>query len=194
MNREFFLNKVKTSKVLVYETDLKEADELEQHGFCTSAFLRRWQVIEAVSRELMILYRACVEVDTLGEKIFNKLLKQSININANNLKSQINNLIYSDAKKRSETSAKYIDIGVIESFLNSLDLKYDTLMVRYLIASKLNKSDTLPAGVDLRKTIREQRNDIIHKNGKLSQDAFEKIKPCIHHFFGLIDQIKEQVA
>lgn len=192
MNRDFFLKKLQKSKVLKFYEDLKEADALQQQGFFTSSFLRYWQVVESVSRELMVQYRACGEADEIGEKICGKLIKQNIDINANSLKSQLYDVLYSSAKKRAGESAKYINVSVIESAVADLSLKYDTDKLRYLLSSQLNKGASIPVGIVLRKTIRTQRNDIIHKNGNLSREELEEIKPIIQHFFDLVDQIKEQ--
>jgi len=194
MNLEFFYSKVKKSKVLVFDEDLKEAECLENQGFYTSAFLRHWQVIEAVCRELMILYRTCNEVSTLSKKLFKKLTKQSVDFKAYNLDSQICDVLFSETKKRLETSTKYIDVGVIGKAFESFELGHDMQKLRYLMASQLKEKDEIPEGGTHRKTIREQRNEIIHRNGSLQQEEFDKIMPFIRYFFDLIAKIKEREA
>jgi hypothetical protein len=194
VNREFLLDKLKKSKVLEYDNDLKEAKDLEKHGFYASAFLRDWQVIESVCRELMIHYRACEEVDSISGKIFKRLAKQPIDVNVNNLKLQIRNVLYSDAKKRATHSSRNINVGIVEKVFSFFDLNHEPTIIRYLLADELKKGETLPQGIEIRKTIRKQRNSIVHKNGNMTLEEFEEIKPFIEYFYDLIYQVKEQMT
>ncbi|MDC8446408.1 MAG: hypothetical protein LV471_10850 [Nitrosomonas sp.] len=50
--------------------DIEEASNLAQYGFYSSAFLRHWQTVEAISRSLMIFNSACKEAEETGNKIF----------------------------------------------------------------------------------------------------------------------------
>jgi len=182
---KFVLNELKKSKSLSVQKDIEEAESLALNGFYASAFLRQWQVVEAVSRELIIITRSYGDAQTAWGRILKIFKKQKIDPAKNNLKLQIENVLFSSAKQRTELSFRYIDVGQLEKAFDSLSLSYDRTSVRYLMASRLEK-ESRPSEVNDSATIREKRNHIIHRNQSLTKDQYDQYLRFFQHFFDIV--------
>lgn len=184
---DFILTHLKGSKSLSVADDIKEAESLALNGFYTSAFLRKWQIVESVSRELIIITRSHDDAQKSWGKISNIFKKQKIDPEKNNLKLQIENVLFSLAKQKIESSFRYIDIGQLEAALDSLGLSFDKLSVRYLMASSIKKENR-PSGVKELTTIREKRNYVIHRNQTLTKDQYNQYLLFFQHFFDIVQR------
>lgn len=174
------------SKALEVEQDLHEADLLAEQGFYTSAFLRRWRVVEVMTRELMLLYQALKEAEKTGNKIVTAVKKRKPT-STEGLREQIIGLLYSTAKKRLETSVRNLDVGHVEKSLKAAGCNFDINSLKCLLATKLpeNKSDY--PGI---KPIREIRNDFIHKNQSLTEQEYNQYLPYFEHYLSLLLNLK----
>ena len=101
-------------KDLSFKEYIAEADALAQSGFYTPAFLRRWQIVEMISRILMINESACSAAEKTSEKLFQVLKKQNIDISKNNLNTQMQNILISSARDQIESHFKYINVSQVE--------------------------------------------------------------------------------
>lgn len=181
----FVLSQLKKSKNLSFQKDIEEAESLALSGFYTSAFLRQWQVVEAVSRELIIITRSYDEAQNTWSGISKIFKKQTIDPVKNNLKLQIENVLFSSAKQKMESSFRYIDIGQLGKAFDSLGLSWDKLSVRYLMASSIKKENR-PPGANESTTIREKRNQVIHRNLSLTKAQYDQYLPFFQQFFDIV--------
>ena len=178
-------------KSFTFKQDIEEAHALAQSSFYTPAFLRRWQIVEVISRELMINMSACSAAKETSEKLFRVLKKQNIDISKNNLNTNMQNILISSARDRIESHFKYIDVCQVEKALKCLEVEYDSHKLTYLLATKVKEQ---VSGAPIKKTIREQRNDIIHKNLSIDQKRHDELIPFFDHFFDIITQVIEKAS
>jgi hypothetical protein len=136
----------------------------------------------------MIFNSACKEAEETGNKIFKVLRKETIDISKNNLDTEIYNILVSSVKTRIEPHFKYIDVSDVENALKNLEVEYDSKKLKYLLASKVNKT---PPDAPIKTTIREQRNGIIHKNQTIDKERYDQLMPFFEHFFDIVAQIRK---
>lgn len=174
--------KLASSKVLDVEQDLQEADKLAEQGFYTSAFLRRWRVVEAISRELMLVYRALKEAEETGKKIVSAVKKRQPK-SEDGLREQVVGILYSAAEKRLEPAVKNIDVGHVERALTALGCEFSEIDIKCLLASKLPEAKgDYPSD----KPIREIRNSLIHRNQSLTEQEYRQYLPYFEYYLTLL--------
>ncbi len=178
-------------KDLSFKEYIAEADALAQSGFYTPAFLRRWQIVEMISRILMINESACSAAEKTSEKLFQVLKKQNIDISKNNLNTQMQNILISSARDQIESHFKYINVSQVEKALKCLEAEYDPHKLAYLLATNVKEQ---VSDAPIKKTIREQRNEIVHKNNSIDQKRHDELIPFFDHFFDIITQVIEKAS
>lgn len=190
------ISKLAKSKTVDIKNDLDEAFKLAQNQFFTSAFLRQWRILEAISRELMLLYRTSKETKKIQKKLLSVLRKSKIESKTNNLSYQFENILFSSTAKHMENSCRNIDISTIKNALSDCEIDFDGKKIKFILSSELSKDDKkeenlIPLGVD-RISIREKRNRLIHKNQSITADEYEQYLPFFQYYFDLISQIQEK--
>ena len=195
---KLLIKKLTKSNTLKFEADRKEVSDLAQQGFYTEAFLRMWRIVEVVSRELMLIYRASTETNKLKKKLLKALEKSKIKSEKNNLSIQFENILYRSIKTRMESNRNNIDVQCVKNALSDCVIDFDEKKVNFLLASKLNSEDDenssekktkmIPDGID-NISIREKRNRLIHQNKSITADEYGKYRIFFNYFFSLILQI-----
>ena len=197
---ELLLQKLSSSDVLDIKNDIEEALNLAQHEFHTEAFLRMWRIVEVVSRELMLTYRASTETNDLRKKLLKALKKSEPTSKQNNLSFEFGNILYETIKKRLKSNRNNIDVQCIKNSLSDCGLEFDEKKVNFLLASKLNSKDNdnpsekqtqmIPDGLD-NISIREKRNRLIHQNKSISADEYSKYLIIFDYFFNLVSNLQD---
>lgn len=191
--KQLMLAEVNKSPVFQIDKDLATAKALTASGFYTSAFLQYWQITEVIAKELMVIskYAAdCVDATSKTIKSLKKHLKTNArDIDQTQLAKDLQVSFVSLFKVKAEQSSRNLDIAAITKCLKTLGLAFNDELLQYLLATKVK---TLPAGIQFadKSTVRERRNQLVHRNGQLSDTDLTELLPVFNHFFDLIKQAK----
>lgn len=191
--KQLMLAEINKSTVFQIDKDLATATALTDNGFYTSAFLQYWQITEVTAKELMLIakYAAdCVDATNKTLRTLKKHFKASgAIVNEAKIKEDLQATFVSLFKPKAEQSSRNLDIGAIAKSLNTLGLVFNNEYLSFLLATKI---DNLPVGIQFsdKSTVRERRNQLVHRNGQISDDDLNVLLPVFDHFFDLIKQVK----
>ncbi len=191
--RELMTAEIKKSSAFDVQMGLETANALIAAGFHTSAFLQYWQVTEAMAKELMVIAKYsddCVDATNKTLKIYKKHFKANSQIVVEaQIRQDLQSSFITLFKSKAEQSSRNIDIGAITKSLNTLGVAFNDAYLQFLLATKVKD---LPVGIQLndKATVRERRNQLVHRNGQISDVDLAILQPVFHHFFDLIKQVK----
>ncbi|MCS6174111.1 hypothetical protein [Shewanella baltica] len=182
-----------------------EAVRLRAAGFSTQAFLHQWIVVEVAAKQLMCIYK--YTQDTLSALNKTKpALKRAVQPHltvgtkeqAHTIATEITDkslrqmvtTFHGIFKPKAEVACRKLDIGVIKSSFEKLELTVDRQRLEYLLGTEENP---LPDGITLTSkiTIRERRNQLVHTNGHVSDETLTQLVPLFDYFFSLIEQLTD---
>lgn len=210
-HKQLMLNEISASRVLQLELIIKaraEAENLRIASFPTQAFLHLWIVTEVAAKELMCIYKYTKNTHSVINKVqlelkravqphLNIVSMEQANRSAEDVADKaLPSLIapfHSIFKSGAGVACRQLDIGVINSCLEALDLTVDHARLGYLLGTKDNP---LPDGVILSSkiTIRERRNKLVHTNGQVDDATLAQLLPVFDYFFSLLQQLTTQFA
>lgn len=179
-------DKLAKSSALDVAQDLQEADKLAEQGFYTSAFLRRWRVVEAISRELTIIHRALKEADEVSNKVLKAINKRKQE-STNSLGKEIVGILYSASREHFVSSSRNIDVAHIQNALDALRIQADQMKIKYLLLARLPKDKSQFPD---RNSIREIRNRLVHKNQSLTEQEYRQYLPYFEYYLTLLMGLK----
>lgn len=191
--KQLMLAEINKSTVFQIDKDLATATALTDNGFYTSAFLQYWQITEVTAKELMLIAKFaadCVDVTNKTLKTLRKHLKASGTIvDEAKIKQDLQTSFITLFKPKAEQSSRNLDIGAITKSLKTLGLAFNDEYLKFLLGTKV---DNLPVGIQFsdKSTVRERRNQLVHRNGQISNDDLNVLLPVFDYFFDLIKQVK----
>lgn len=191
--RKLMTAEIKKSSAFDVQMGLETANALIAAGFHTSAFLQYWQITESMAKELMVIakYAAdCVDATNKTLRTLKKHLEASgAIVNEFQVKEDLQATFVSLFKPKAEQSSRNLDIGAITKSLKTLGLAFNDEYLKFLLGTKV---DNLPVGIQFsdKSTVRERRNQLVHRNGQISDDDLTVLLPVFDQFFDLIKQVK----
>lgn len=168
-------------------SDIEHCKELANAGYYTEAFLAMWILVEVIAKNIQITYRASIAAANISGSLLKKLVANHVDIEKNNLRSQLIDISFSQAKGMYGNKREYVDVGDVISGLKLVTSDADEHQLRFLLASKVDKA---PIGFSSKTTIRERRNDLVHNNSKIAQDDFKSYEDYFDYFFSLTAMAK----
>ena len=169
-------------------SDLEHCKELANAGYYTEAFLAMWILVEAISKKIQITYRCSMDAEKISDSLLAKLHTHEIDIEKNNLIIQINDTLFYRVKEMYGNKRENVFADTVISGLTLIEPTADKSQLRFLLASKIDKSPK--GGLTSKTTIRERRNQVIHNNSKITQDYFENTIDYFDYFFSLTVKAK----
>ncbi|MDH1899231.1 hypothetical protein [Aeromonas caviae] len=202
LHSEFALNKALSPAHI--QAERQHAQKLLQAGFATAAFLHLWIVTEVAAKELMSIYKYTKDTHDALKKLGPELKRalqphitaankkaahlQASELSEKTLTAMIGPLhgVFNDQAKN---SSERLDVGIIKSVLNELELPFDNIKLDYLLGTK---EKALPEGISNigQITIRNRRNALVHTNGKIDGATLVQLLLVFEYFFELLTQIQ----
>lgn len=170
-----------------YVPDIEHCKNLANAGYYTEAFLAMWILVETISKKIQITYRVSMGAEKISDSLLVKLHTHEVNIEKNNLRIQINDILFYRVKEMYGNRRENVLADTVISGLTLIEPTADKSQLKFLLASEI---DEAPKGLTSKTTIRERRNQVIHSNSKITQDYFKNIIDYFDYFFSLTVKAK----
>jgi hypothetical protein len=161
----------------------EEVKGLVLAGHYTQAFLTQWMAAEQIAIHVIRTSVVC----NWCEDTFNSITYNlgDVGYKEETFEKKIYEPLFSKYLA-SRSSFEKIDAERVYKSLSKLINNLDEYKVKQLLADKLNKELIVQKTGNVQITIRKQRNDIIHKNGRIDANRYELNQPYFDYFFDVI--------
>jgi hypothetical protein len=167
----------------------EEVNELVLAGHYTQAFLTEWMAAEQIAIHIIRTSVVC----NWCEDTFNSIKANlgDVGYKEETFEKKIYDPLFSKYSA-SRSNFEKINAEQVYKCLSKLISSLDEYKIKQLLADKLNKELIIQRTGKVQTTIRKQRNDIIHKNGRIDAKDYKLNQPYFDYFFEVIQTLAEQ--
>jgi hypothetical protein len=181
-NLGIYEKQYKKLKLETFKVNENHCRELIATGYYTEAFLALWILTEVIAKNIQITYKASSAAEKISSSLLKKLTSNNIDIEKNNLASQLRDTSFSEAKNIISNKRDYVDAGVVIASLKFFTPELDEIRLKFLLATKV---EVAPVETPSKSTVRNRRNDLVHNNSKVSKEDLETYLQYFEYFFSL---------
>lgn len=180
------LQKLKAGTGLMVDIET-EVNELQKQGHYTQAFLTQWMAVEQIAIHINRTSQVCNWCEDTFKSIANNL--KDVGYKDETFKKKVYEPLFSKYLA-SRSSFEKINADQVYKCLKKFDSNVDEFKIKQLLGDKLSGDLAKKRSGKIQKTIRKQRNEIIHKNGRIHNSDYLLNQPLFDYFFQVILRLK----
>ncbi|WP_105264929.1 hypothetical protein [Pseudoalteromonas sp. T1lg76] len=181
------LKKLQNGQGLLVDIEI-EVSELQKQGHYTQAFLTQWMAVEQIAIHIIRTSQVCNWCEDAFKSLTHNL--KDIGFSDESFEEKIYEPLFSKYLA-SRSSFEKINADQVYKCLKKIVPEVDEFKLKQLLADKLSKELAVQRTGSVQKTVRKQRNEIIHKNGRISEADYQGNQPFFDYFFQVIREFRD---
>lgn len=163
-----------------------EVNELQKQEHYTQAFLTQWMAVEQIAIHIIRTSQVCNWCEDTFKTLASNL--NDIGYTDDTFEKKVYDPLFSKYSA-SRNSFEKINADQVFKCLKKLKPEVDEFQIKQLLGDKLSGDLAKKRSVKIQKTIRKQRNEIIHKNGRITDSDYLSNQPFFDYFFKIIGEV-----
>jgi len=180
------LQKLQDGAGLVVDID-SERKKLQEQGHITQSFLTQWMAVEQIAIHIIRTSQVCNWCEDTFKSLANNL--KDVGYKDETFEKKVYEPLFSKYLA-SRSSFEKINADQVYKCLNKFHSDVDEFKIKQLLGDKLSGDLAKMRSGKTQKTIRKQRNEIIHKNGRINDSDYLMNQPFFDYFFQIIERLK----
>tara|TARA_R110000822_G_C15338565_1_gene495782 strand:- start:6328 stop:6924 length:597 start_codon:yes stop_codon:yes gene_type:complete len=181
------LNKLISGNGLVVDIEV-EVNELQKQGHHTQAFLTQWMAVEQIAIHIILTAQVCNWCEDTFKSLSRNL--EDIGYTDETFEKKVYEPLFSKYLA-SRSSFEKINVDQVFKCLEKFQPELDEYKIKQLLADKLTGELVKQRTGKTQKTIRKQRNELIHRNGRITEADYQSNQPYFDYFLQIITEVKD---
>jgi hypothetical protein len=181
------LQKLKSGNDLIVNIEV-EVNGLQKQGHHTQAFLTQWMAVEQIAIHIIRTAQVCNWCEDTFKSLSSNL--EDIGYTDETFEKKVYEPLFSKYLA-SRSSFEKINVDQVFKCLKKFNSELDEYKIKQLLADKLTGELVKQRTGKTQKTIRKQRNELIHRNGRISEPDYQSNQPFFDYFFQVITEVKD---